>query len=181
MSNVYRSLAKASFYVMRVLVRRRIRVEVGGGSMKHFKILFAFLVMLVVTTPVDAQTKRIAVAYSAISATQSAFYLAKDAKLFEKHGLYVDPVYVAGGSRVSQAVIAGEFTVALAGGNIVNADLAGADIVVIGGVVNVPSFYLFVQPSIKGKEELRGKTFGDYTLWRLYGFHFALFAKKVGN
>ena len=112
--------------------------------MKHFKILFAFLVMLIVTAPVEAQTKRIAVAYSAISATQSAFYLAKDAKLFEKHGLYVDPVYVAGGSRVSQAVIAGEFTVALAGGNIVNADLAGADIVVIGGVVNVPSFYLFV-------------------------------------
>src|SRR5437773_9983120 len=156
MSNVYRSLAKASFYVMKTRVRRRIRVEVGRGSMKHFKILFAFLVMLVVTAPVEAQTKRIAVAYSAISATQSAFYLAKDDKLLETHGLYVDPVYVAGGSRVSQAVISGEFTVPLAGGKIVNADLGGADIVVIGGVVNVPSFYLFVQPSIKGQEHLRG-------------------------
>src|SRR5437773_11127747 len=112
MSNIYRSLAKASFYVMRVLVCRSIRVEVGGGSMKHFKILFAFLVMLIVTAPVEAQTKRIVVAYSAISATQSAFYLTKDAKLLEQHGLYVHPVYVAGGSRASQAVIAGEFTVA---------------------------------------------------------------------
>jgi NitT/TauT family transport system substrate-binding protein len=100
------------------------------------------------------------VAYSAISATQSGFYLAKDAKFFEKHGLYVDPVYVAGGSRVSQAVIAGEFAVALAGGNIVFANLAGGDIVTVGGVVNVPSFYLYVQPSIKRQEDLRGKTLG---------------------
>jgi NitT/TauT family transport system substrate-binding protein len=107
-----------------------------------------------------AQTKRIAVAYSAISATQSAFYLAKDAKIFDKHGLYVDPVYIAGGSRVAQAMIAGEFAVALAGGNIVYANLAGGDIVTIGGVVNVPSFYLFVQPSIKRQEDLKGKALG---------------------
>src|SRR5438445_12712601 len=100
---------------------------------KHL-IVSVLLLASLIHGALHAQTKRIAVAYSAISATQSAFYLAKDAKLFEKHGLYVDPVYVAGGSRVSQAVIAGEFTVALAGGNIVNADLAGADIGVIGGL-----------------------------------------------
>ena len=41
------------------------------------------------------QTKRIPVAYSAVSATQSAFYLTKEAGYFEKHGLFVDPVYVA--------------------------------------------------------------------------------------
>jgi len=118
------------------------------------------LLLLLIHDPLHAQTKRIAVAYSAISATQSAFYLAKDANIFEKHGLYVDPVYVAGGSRVSQAIIAGEFTVALAGGNIVYADLAGGDMVTFGGVVNVPSFYLYVQPSIKTQENLRGKTLG---------------------
>jgi NitT/TauT family transport system substrate-binding protein len=116
--------------------------------------------VLLVHNPLHAQSKRIAVAYSAVSATQSAFYLAKDNNIFEKHGLHVDPVYVAGGSRVAQAIIAGEFAVALAGGNIVYANLAGGDIVTIGGVVNVPSFYLFVQPSIKGQEELKGKALG---------------------
>ncbi len=127
--------------------------------MKKLATLLA-LVLLLSAPYLHAQTKRIAVAYSAISATQSGFYLAKDAKFFEKHGLYVDPVYVAGGSRVSQAVIAGEFAVALAGGNIVFANLAGGDIVTVGGVVNVPSFYLYVQPSIKRQEDLRGKTLG---------------------
>ena len=114
-------------------------------------IVFLLLLASLIHRPLHAQTKRIAVAYSAISATQSGFYLAKDAKVFDRNGLDVDPVYVAGGSRVSQTVIAGEFTVALAGGNIVFADLAGGDIVTFGGVVNVPSFYLYVQPSIKTK------------------------------
>ena len=108
--------------------------------------------------PAHGQTKRIAVAYSAISATQTGFYLAKDAKLFEKHGLYVDPVYVAGASRVQQAMIAGEFTLALGGGNIVTVNLAGGDVVIIAGVVNVPSFYLFAQPSIKRQEDLKAKS-----------------------
>ena len=128
--------------------------------MNKYVTIAVLLLALLVHVPLDAQTKRIAVAYSAISATQAAFYLAKDANIFEKNGLYVDPVYVAGGSRVSQAVIAGEFTVALAGGNIVFANLAGGDIVTFGGVVNVPSFYLYVQPSIKRQEDLRSKTLG---------------------
>lgn len=107
-----------------------------------------------------AQTKRIAAGYSAISATQTGFYVAKDEKIFDKYGLNVDPVYVAGGSRMAQAIIAGEFALALAGGNIVNVNLAGGDIVVIGGVVNVPSFYLITQPTIKRHEDLKGKALG---------------------
>ena len=57
-------------------------------------------------------------------------------------------------------MIAGEFPLALAGGNIVNVNLAGGDIVIIGGVINVPSFYLFVQSSIKRQEDLKGKALG---------------------
>jgi NitT/TauT family transport system substrate-binding protein len=148
--------------------------------MKHFKILFAFLLMLIVTAPVRAQTKRIAAGYSAISATQTGFYVAKDAKVFEKYGLYVDPVYVAGGSRMAQAIIGGEFALALAGGNIVNVNLAGGDIVIIGGVVNVPSFYLFVQSSIKRREELKGKVVGVTRFGASTDVSLRAFLKKSG-
>jgi len=120
----------------------------------------AVIALLFHLTGAQAQTKRIAAGYSAISATQTGFYLAKDMMLFEKYGLYVDPVYVAGGSRMAQAIIAGEFALALAGGNIVNVNLSGGDIVIIGGVVNVPSFYLFVQEAIKKSEELKGQALG---------------------
>lgn len=121
---------------------------------------FAILALLLHSAASHAQLKRIAAGYSAVSATQIGFYIAKDAKIFEKHGLNVDPVYVAGGSRMAQAIIAGEFALALAGGNIVNVNLSGGDIVIIGGVVNVPSFYLFVQSSTKRNEELKGKALG---------------------
>ena len=116
--------------------------------------------LLISQAAAQAQLKRIAAAYSAISATQAGFYLAKDAKLFEKHGLFVDPVYIAGASRVQQAMIAGEFTLALGGGNIVTVNLAGGDVVIVGGVVNVPAFYLYVQPAIKRQEDLKGKVLG---------------------
>src|SRR6266498_1265024 len=147
--------------------------------MKRTLILAVFILVGFHST-LHAQTKRIAVAYSAISATQSGFYLAKDAKIFEKHGLYVDPVYVAGASRIQQAMIAGEFTFALGGGNIVTVNLAGGDVVMIGGVVNVPSFYLFVQPAIKRQEDLKGKALGITRYGASTDFTLRFLLKKWG-
>ncbi len=111
--------------------------------MKSISIL-AFFVLILLHSAAYAQSKRIPVAYSAVSASQSAFYITKEAGLFEKHGLFVDPVYVASGTKVAQAVIAGEFPVALAGGTVVNANLAGGEFAIFGGLFNVPSFYFFV-------------------------------------
>lgn len=119
-----------------------------------------YILLFLSISQVQAQTKRIAVAFSAISATQCALWITKEAGLFEKRGLSVDLVFVSSGSRVAQAVMANEFPVAFVGGTIVNADLAGGDIVVVGGVVNVPSFYLIVHPSIKRPEDLKGKAVG---------------------
>lgn len=124
-------------------------------------ILFTLYILLVQPIfQLQAQTKRIPVAFNAISATQCALWITKEAGLFEKHGLTVDLVFLSSGSRVAQAVMAGEFPVAFAGGTIVNANLAGGDIVVVGGVINLPAFFLMVHPSIKKPEDLRGKALG---------------------
>jgi NitT/TauT family transport system substrate-binding protein len=136
--------------------------------------------LLGVAATAAAQTKRIAVAYSAVSATQSSFFVTKDAGIFEKHGLSVDPVYVASGTKVAQAVIAGEFPVALAGGTVVNATLAGGDIVIIGGLVNVPSFYVYVHSSIKRPEDLKGKAIGITTYGSSTDFSIRYLIKKWG-
>ncbi len=127
-----------------------------------------------------AQNKRIPAAYSAVSATQSAFYVAKEAGYFEKHGLFVDPVYVASGTKVAQAVIAGEFPIALAGGTVVNANLAGGDIAIVGGLVNVPAFYVGVSPSIKRLEDLKGKAIGVTTYGSSTDFSIRYLIKKSG-
>ena len=81
---------------------------------------------------------------------------------------------------MAQAIIAGEFAVALAGGNIVFANLAGGDIVTYGGVVNVPSFYLYVQPAIKTKKSCEGKTLGITRYGASTDFTLRFLLKKWG-
>jgi NitT/TauT family transport system substrate-binding protein len=147
--------------------------------MKIRATLVAFVVFLAAQS-LSAQTKKIPVAYSAISATQAGFYLTKEMGIFEKNGLTVDMIYVAGGTRIAQALIAGEFPVALAGGAIVNANLAGGDIAVVGGVVNVPSFYVYVVPSIKKPEDLRGKALGITTYGSSTDFTLRYLVRKWG-
>ena len=142
--------------------------------------LLGLLLSVLVTDMANAQTRRMAVAYSAISGTQTAFYLAADAGLFDKHELHVDPVYVASGTKVTQAVLAGEFPIALAGGIVVNAILAGSDLVFIGGVVNVPAFYLIAQPSIKKPEDLKGKALGVTSYGSSTDFTLRYLLKKWG-
>jgi NitT/TauT family transport system substrate-binding protein len=148
--------------------------------MKNYFFLAGLIVLLGLTAVAHGQTKRIAVAYSAVSATQSSFFVTKEGGYFEKHGLFVDPVYVASGTKVAQAVIAGEFPVALAGGTVVNATLAGGDIVIIGGLVNVPSFYVYVSPSIKRPEDLKGKSIGITTYGSSTDFSIRYLIKKWG-
>jgi NitT/TauT family transport system substrate-binding protein len=143
-------------------------------------IALAALLVLLQAYSLPAQSKRIPIAFSAVSATQTALYIAKEAGLFEKHGLAADLVYVSSGSRVAQALIAREFPVALAGGAIVNANLAGGDIVVVGGVVNVPSFYFMVQPSIKRVEDLKGKAVGITRYGSSTDYTARYFLKKSG-
>ena len=143
-------------------------------------LIFVASAVLVMQGQAHAQSKRIPVAYSAVSATQSSFYVSKEGGYFEKHGLLVDPVYVASGTKVAQAVIAGEFPVALAGGTIVNANLAGGDIVIFGGLVNVPSFYVVVHPSVKRPEDLKSKTIGITTFGSSTDFSIRYLLKKWG-
>ena len=143
-------------------------------------LIFAAAVLTIFQATAHAQNKRIPVAYSAVSATQSPFYLTKEAGYFEKHGLFVDPVYVASGTKVAQAMIAGEFPIALAGGTVVNANLAGGDIAIFGGLVNVPSFYIFVHPSIKQPADLKGKTVGITTFGSSTDFSIRYLVKKLG-
>ena len=127
------------------------------------KLLIPVFVLLSIPwllAPAGAQVKQIEMAYSAISATQATLYFTKEAGIFEKHGLSVNLNYVASGSRVAQALVAGEFPIAFAGSAVVFANLAGGDVVYVGGVVNVPAFYLMVTPEIKKIEDLRGKALG---------------------
>ena len=90
--------------------------------------------------------------------SQAVPFIAKEAKVFEKNGLDVEIIRIGGGSRVIQAMLAGEIRVAHGSSPaVVEANLAGADLVIIASTVNVATFRMMVAPMIKTPSDLRGK------------------------
>jgi ABC-type nitrate/sulfonate/bicarbonate transport system substrate-binding protein len=87
------------------------------------------------TAPAFAQLTRLKTSYSALTANMAAYWLAKDAKIFEKHGLSVDVVLIESGVTTVQALTAGETQSAMGGGTVaVSSNLAGSDIVSIASI-----------------------------------------------
>ncbi len=96
--------------------------------------------------------------YSSIGPAQSILSVAHEAHVFQSHGLQTELIYIAGGNRGAQAMLAGEVRVGtFSGGAVVSANLAGADLVTIASVVNAPTFYLMATRDLRGVQDLKGK------------------------
>src|SRR6201987_1357073 len=76
--------------------------------------------------------KQMYVGVSSVSMGNIIIYVTKEAKLFEKYGLYADPVAMRGSGASSKAMIGGSIQVApIATPTVINADLSGADLVIL--------------------------------------------------
>src|SRR5882724_157428 len=105
-----------------------------------------------------AQLTRLKTSYSALTANMAAYWLAKDAKIFEKHGLSVDVVLIESGVTTVQALTAGETQIAMGGGTVaVSSNLAGSDIVSIASIESRLPYALLAQKEIKTIDQLKGK------------------------
>lgn len=101
------------------------------------------------------------VVYPAITGVMTGLWVAAESKAFQKYGLDVTLLYIASAPQVVRVMLAGESQITVTGGApVVNANLSGADFVFIGGIVNVPAFYVMTTPDIKNIDQLRGKTVG---------------------
>jgi NitT/TauT family transport system substrate-binding protein len=110
--------------------------------------------------------------YSPINASALPFFIAKDAKVFEKHGLDVDPVFVGASALIIQSMLSGAANVAGFGGPaIISNVLRGGDVITVAATTPL-TISLVTQPSIQRVEDLRGKKVG---ISRLGGIpHFAI-------
>ena len=101
------------------------------------------------------------VVYPAVTGVMTALWTAAEAKAFQKYGLDVSLLYIPSAPQVVRVMLAGDSQITVTGGApVVSANLSGADLVFIGGIVNVPAFYVMAAPEIKTIEELRGATVG---------------------
>src|SRR5436190_9428710 len=162
----------------------------GEKGMKNFsspirKILFtgACLFGLLTTIPSHAAEglQKLRVAYAEITAAFSIPWIAKEAGIFQRHGLDVELVYIPNGSRAVQTLLGGSIDIAAIGGPAgVDARLAGADTTYIAIPVNKVLVFTVAEPNIQRVEELRGKIIGVSRIGTVTDFFTRVFLRQNG-
>ena len=150
--------------------RRRNRCPMVFGAM---------LILLAVNLQA---AERIHSAYFSPAPGASAIiWVAKEARLFEKHGLDVAPVLIPSSVRTLQAILAGESPIAeSAGPAAASARLAGGDIVALAGSVNILTYYFVTLPMIKRAEDLKGKIGANQSPGTIADFALRVSLRKLG-
>jgi ABC-type nitrate/sulfonate/bicarbonate transport system substrate-binding protein len=129
--------------------------------MRHSrKIAFIVLIapLFLAPQPGNAQDLRRIPYGTTASPSQLPVWVAKDAGLFEKNGLNVEPVQIRGGSLISLAIITGDLPFSGAGAeSVVAARAAGGDVVLLACPVDADPVYLITRPEIKSAQDLKGQ------------------------
>lgn len=107
----------------------------------------------------QAQSTRLNVGYSALSADQLPAWIAKDTGIFAKNGLDVQTIFFTGGSTAILALVSGDVPITqVAGPGMVSSVLAGSDAVYIAAGVTSLNYVLMGKAGIKTTEQLKGGT-----------------------
>ncbi len=104
---------------------------------------------------------KLKVAYSSVTGNQAPLWIAQDRGIFKKNGLEVELIFIEGGSRVVQAMVAGDTPIAHVGATpVITGNLRGADLAMIAATVNKILFQFFTTQDVSRPEDLKGKRVG---------------------
>lgn len=102
---------------------------------------------------------KLTVGYSAISINQLPGWVAKETGIFARNGLDVQLVYFSGGTPALMALVSGDTAVSQnSGPEVVNAHIAGSDVVFIAGGTVTLDWWLLSRSEIKTAAQLKGGT-----------------------
>jgi ABC-type nitrate/sulfonate/bicarbonate transport system substrate-binding protein len=126
------------------------------------------------SSPVRAQAlKKVPFPFSPIGINCLPWFVAKDARIFEKHGIDFDPVFIGASSALFNAMLSGAADLAGSGGPAVISNiLKGGDIIHITAMVPRFTQSIIVKAEIKKPEDMAGKKIGVSRLGTVT--HFAL-------
>jgi NitT/TauT family transport system substrate-binding protein len=141
-----------------------------------FNILFAYLLV----GSSKAQEK-LRVGLGSISLQSGLVHIGKDRGLFSKYGLVVESVYIPGGTTNVQVLVSGSLDLSqLSGAPGVAANLEGADLVYVAGLLDKLNYQVVTRPEIKGVEQLKGKKFGVSRFGSSADFGMRAMLKRLG-
>lgn len=136
----------------------------------------ALIILLVIVIPSlswGQALRKVPFPYSPIGLNCLPWFVAKDARIFEKHGIDFDPVFVGASSALFNAMLSGAADLAGAGGPAVISNiLQGGDIIHITAMVPRFTQSIMVKAEIKKPEDMAGRKIGVSRLGTVT--HFAL-------
>jgi NitT/TauT family transport system substrate-binding protein len=129
----------------------------------------------------DKLLKKINWGVTSLSAGNWIPWIAKEAKIYEKHGLDVELILLRGSGQTSAALLGGSiFASPVALPTVMLADLSGADLINVAHTVPGVQTKMLVKPEIKRPEDLRGKRIATSSLGSLGDFLFKYLLRKHG-
>jgi NitT/TauT family transport system substrate-binding protein len=141
----------------------------------------ASLAIAVLAFSTLAHAEKLVIAWTAVSAFNSPFWIMSDAGLYKEEGLDVDTMYIASSPIAAKATLAGEIVISAQNSQVIaDSGLQGADLVAIGAAVNIVPFYVMAAPEIKSVSDLKGKTIGVSRFGAATDFGMRMFLAKHG-
>jgi ABC-type nitrate/sulfonate/bicarbonate transport system substrate-binding protein len=130
--------------------------------------------VLLFTCPTYAQSmKKIPFPFSPIGLNCLPWFVAKEARLYEKNGIDVDPVFIGASSALFQSMLSGAADMSGSGGPSIIANvLQGGDIIHVTAMVPRFTQSVMVKADIKKPEDMKGRKIGVSRLGTVT--HFAL-------
>jgi ABC-type nitrate/sulfonate/bicarbonate transport system substrate-binding protein len=155
-----------------------LQMRFGGASILISASVLVSSLALVPTRAISEE--QIKLIYSQFTMSNSATWFAREAGLFERHGLAADLIYVDSAPAV-QALTAGTAPLAtMSGGLAVGPYLNGLDLVMLAGWCNLDSYQLITRPEIRRTEDLRGKVIGIGRFGAAADWGLRLILRKLG-
>jgi NitT/TauT family transport system substrate-binding protein len=115
------------------------------------------------------------------SVSHLPIWVAKDAGLFARHGLNVEPVQIRGGALSTMAIMSGQVVLSGVGAeSVISARVEGADVVLLACPADLEPVYLMTRPEIKSPADLRGKAGGVTRLGSSIHFYLRTALRMVG-
>jgi ABC-type nitrate/sulfonate/bicarbonate transport system substrate-binding protein len=147
--------------------------------MKRSLLAFQFVLAAVFLFSPLALAEKLVIAWTAVSAFNSPFWIMNDAGLYKEEGLDVDTIYIASSPIAAKATLAGEIVISAQNSQVIaDSGLQGADLVAIGAAVNIVPFYVMAVPEIKTIADLKGKTIGVSRFGAATDFGMRIFLAK---
>lgn len=134
--------------------------------MKNLTVRFSVLIVVaawfVVSNSSLLAADRVRIGLSSFTPINAALWIAEEKGLFKKHSIDPEVVLIGGASAGGvSSLIAGDVQfLGGGGGGVINATLSGADVIMIGSIVNKGVQRVMARSELKRPEDLRGKKVG---------------------